>query len=179
MTNIIPSKIVAGDTLNFCRSLSDYPAADGYQISYKLVNAADVVEFSGADQAGGEWLFDIKPATTKDWQTGKFTWYEIATKGADRFTLANGQTEIKPDPTAAHDTRSYAQKMLDAIEAMLEKKATKDQQNYAINGRSLTRYSIEDLIALRDKFRAEVTQEKQRQDLENGLGTNKIIRTRF
>jgi len=179
MTNIIPSQIVAGDTLNFCRSLSDYQAADGYQISYKLVNTAAVIEFSGADQGGGEWLFDIKPSTTESWQSGKFTWYEIATKGPDRFTLASGNTEIKPDPTAAHDTRSYAQKMLDAVEALLQKKATKDQQNYAINGRSLTRYSVEDLIALRDKFKAEVAQEKQRQDLENGLGTNKIIRTRL
>ena len=49
------------------------------------------------------------------------------------------------------------QKVLDAIEAVLENRATLEQEQYQINNRSLKRRSSGELLKLRDHYRAELS----------------------
>jgi hypothetical protein len=72
---------------------------------------------------------------------------------------------VLPDPAsqgAGQDPRSHARKTLDAIEAVVEGRATKDQQAYTIGGRSLQRMPIKDLMYFRGVYRAEVYAEESR-----------------
>lgn len=76
-----------------------------------------------------------------------------------RTLIESGDLVVTPDPTAiedGQDLRSHAKKVLDAIEAVLEKRATKDQESHTIAGRSLSRTPIADLLMLRDRYRAEL-----------------------
>ena len=50
----------------------------------------------------------------------------------------------------------HNQKVVDAIQAVLEKKATKDQLSYSIEGRSVPSYSHDELYRLLIKYEARV-----------------------
>jgi hypothetical protein len=65
------------------------------------------------------------------------------------------------------------------VEAVLEKRATKDQEAYSIIGRSLTRTSIEELTKLRDSYRGKYVAEINRHRAKKGLGHRGRLLTRF
>jgi hypothetical protein len=69
--------------------------------------------------------------------------------------------------------------VLDAIEAIIEKRSTKDQDSYSIQGRSLGRTPIADLILLRDRYRAEWVREQRAERIRNGLGHSGVVKVRF
>lgn len=63
---------------------------------------------------------------------------------------------------------THATRMLTAIELLLEGKATADVAEYQINGRSLKRYSIPDLLKLRALYKKEVAAEARAEALADG-----------
>lgn len=73
--------------------------------------------------------------------------------------LERGLTVV-PANLSAGPIISHAQKVLDAIEAVLEKRATLDQQRYSIADRELVRTPIPELLLLRDRYRSEVRRER-------------------
>jgi hypothetical protein len=76
-----------------------------------------------------------------------------------------GIMEVLPDlaaVSAPYDARSDNEKALEAIEAVLGKRATLDQDRYKINNRELWRTPISDLLKLRDVYRAAVRRERAR-----------------
>ncbi|MNK29138.1 hypothetical protein D3C87_475260 [compost metagenome] len=103
----------------------------------------------------------VEAATTKDWTPGAYRWALRATRGADVVTIGAGAISVSPDIESMPDgdVRSYARRCLDAIEAVIEKRASIDQKRYVINNRELERTAISDLLKLRDVFRGEVKRE--------------------
>jgi hypothetical protein len=82
-----------------------------------------------------------------------------ATNGSEVQELEEGQLEIIADLAGAaegHDPRKHAEKVLAAIESVIESRASKDQMAYTINGRSLSRTPLADLLQLRATYRKEV-----------------------
>jgi hypothetical protein len=71
--------------------------------------------------------------------------------------------------SAGFDGSTHAQRTLAAIEAVLEKRATRDQEKYSINNRELSRTPISDLLLLRDRYKTQVRMElkAKRGDLFN------------
>ena len=61
---------------------------------------------------------------------------------------------------------------------MIQNRATKDQESYSIQGRSLARTPIADLIALRSQYKAELVREERAERIKNGLGHSGIIKVR-
>lgn len=75
---------------------------------------------------------------------------------------------------------TFAQQMLTKIEAMLLGKADNDVAKYEIAGRSLEKYSFEELQKLRRQYKGEVKAEQVAADLEAGLGNpSRKVLTRF
>ena len=72
--------------------------------------------------------------------------------------------------------KSHVQKTLEALEALIEGKATKDQQSYSINGRTITKMPITDLLKWRDKYKAEFRKE---QLAAEGKANNSTIKFYF
>lgn len=100
---------------------------------------------------------------TETWAPGLYNYAIRATRGGEVVELQRGQLEIMPDLAAmapGSDVRSAAQIALEAIEAVISKRATMDQERYRINNRELYRTPIKDLIALRDMYRGEVRRER-------------------
>ena len=97
------------------------------------------------------------------------------------YTVYTGNLDVAPDPAdTSYDARSHVKKTLDAINAVLESKASKDQEAWSTaDGRSLSRYSYEDLLKLKDKYDDLWNREKQKIDIAAGKGASKTPRVRF
>lgn len=112
---------------------------------------------------GAAHQFEALGTVTADWTAGTHWWAVRAESDGDLVELARGQIEILPDITAAEagfDGRSENEKALDAINAVLGKRATIDQERYRINNRELYRMSVKDLLKLRDHFVKLVARER-------------------
>jgi len=61
----------------------------------------------------------------------------------------------------------------------LQGRADSDVSSYSIQGRSLSKMAINDLLQWRDYYRREVKKEKRDSDIKNGRGTSATVKVRF
>lgn len=59
--------------------------------------------------------------------------------------------------------KTHAEKMLEAIESVLEGRVLDDYKSLKINNREITKHSFDELRRLRDYYRGEVARRKARQ----------------
>ncbi len=187
MTLSIPTKepetLRAGDTWKWRREdLADYPAPT-WTLTYRFKSPSSGFEITAA--ADGTY-FDITVAAsaTAAYPAGEYDYIGRVSSGTEKYTVATGRLTVTPDLAqneAANpfDTRSHARKVLEAIEAVIEKRATQDQEAYTINGRSLQRTPVAELLALRDRYRLEVTREDDAAALAAGRGDRRRTFVRF
>ena len=102
----------------------------------------------------------------------------------ERHTLAQGPLKLLPNLASGSliDARSHNRKMLDAIRAFQEKKATGEQMDIlksAFMGRSVERISTADLLNLEQQYQAKVTAEENVERIRQGLKTHNTLYTRF
>lgn len=172
-----PKQVTAGDTIKWRREdLAEYPASGGWGLSYALRNAAAQINLT-ATADGDAFGVTVAAATSATWAAGSYVWAAFVTKAGERYEVGRGQIDVRANLAAAgvYDGRTHAEKVLAAVEAVLEKRATKDQEELEIDGLSLKRTPLGDLIKLRERYRAEVAREVRQQ---NGGGSRRIL-TRF
>lgn len=156
-----PTNLHAGDSVAWSRDVPAYPAADGWALQYV---------FSGPDRhsvdaiSAAPYRVELSASDTASWAPGLYRWVALVIKGDARLTVASGRLQVDPNLVTAEpgDVRSHAQRMLDLIEAALEKRIPKDQQSYEIDGLRLDRIPIERLNALRLQYRREAQRERNR-----------------
>lgn len=173
-----PDLIVAGDTAKWLRSLDDYPATASWVLSYTLVSAANRYVFSAA-ASGADHLVTVPAATTATWAPGTYTWRAQVSKAGEVYTVGSGSLTIKPSFATATDGRSHARRTLEAIEAVIEGRATSEVSYYMIGGRQLRYIEPAQLLALRDRYRAEVAREDAAQRAAAGLPDKRRVFVRF
>lgn len=155
----IPQQLRAGDTVRWRRELSDYPADDGWILKYKLVGPTTAYSVT-AEADGSAYAITIPATDSAAYVAGSYRAQEYVEKGGERYTLSAVNLQVLPDlTTASSGYRTHARKMLDAIEAWLERKAP-TAAAVEIAGRKLQNYPLADLLALRDKYRAEIRAEQ-------------------
>ncbi len=168
-----PDAFTAGDTVQWLRAVSDYPPEDEWVLTYAFVSAVDFFTVTGTDNGDGRHLLVIDAATSAGIAPATYSWSGSVSQGAERFTVGKGTTEVARDLLAAQapvDGRTHARKVLDSIEAVLEGTATTDQASYAIDGVSISRMPIPDLLTLRDRYRVDVARQEAADRLRKGLG---------
>ena len=65
------------------------------------------------------------------------------------------------------------------IDSILSGRADGDVASYSINGRSLTKLSIDDLMTWRDRYQALHNREVRKERALNGKGTGSTVVARF
>lgn len=173
-----PSELRAGMTWEWDRNdLSDFPAPT-WTLKYwfKRMGGTDKFSITAAANGSGHRV-DVAPATTASYVADDYTWVAVAGDGTDSHEVDRGTLKILPryDQDQALDDRTHAKKVLEAIEAVIESRATKDQEEYTIHGRSLKRTPLKDLLALRDEYRAEVRAEQLEENARNGKEGGKLV----
>jgi len=135
-----------------------------------------------ATETTDDYIIEIPSATTAAYTNGDYHWYAFITRTSDseRIAVDDGYAKIEIDFTDTNaDHRSHAKKVLDAIEATIEGRASQDQMSYSIAGRSLARMSIDDLMTFRNRYRAEYNEELKRWRVKNKQDTGNTIKVRF
>lgn len=180
-----PASVIAGDRLAWKRTDlgSDYPPAS-YTLSYTARRQSDGTDSIAitASADGSDYVVEVGQATTAVYEVGDYRWQAYLTRDADseRVTIDYGTWEVVADrATSTSDPRSHAEIVLDAVEAVIEGRATKDQENYSISGRSLVRTPIGDLLRLRQVYRAEVRSGQSADAVRNGKRDGSLVRMRF
>lgn len=167
--------LIAGDALDFKTSPPNYPASDGWTLTYRLIpqSSGTPIEFV-ATADGDDYLIEVSSSTTATWAAGPYSWASAVSKSGERFTVDDGSITIKADPFAVSslDNRSHARKMLDAIEAALESRASSSQLELL----ELTIYSRSSkrdptvLMKARSQYMAEVARENAALGIRPGTG---------
>ena len=179
-----PAELIAGDRWAWNREDlgSDYPPAS-YALSYsaRLESVGTEIEIT-ASESGSDYIVEVAAATTAAYTAGIYHWqaYITRTSDSERVTVDSGTFEVIADrDSASTDPRSHVKVTLDAIEAVIESRATKDQESYSINNRSLSRTPLKDLIMLRDKYAGLYAKEIRAERIADGQGHSGRVLVRF
>lgn len=178
---IEPTAPRAGDSWQWTRALPDYPASS-WTLTYTAWNATaafSLVATAAAD--GSTHSIRATPAATAAHSAGRYDWVARVSDGTDTFTVATGIWRILPAVGSAQDSRSHARKMLDAINALLEGRASDGDLDVVRTGIGdhATQYDPAALIKLRQQYAAAVASEDSAAALARGDQSGRIIRTRF
>tara|TARA_X000001382_G_scaffold21909_1_gene13322 strand:+ start:463 stop:1050 length:588 start_codon:yes stop_codon:yes gene_type:complete len=180
-----PLSLVVGDFIQWKRSdlTTDYPT-DEYTATYVARvtgGGASEIQIAGT-VSGGAYLFAANSTSTASYNAGYYHWQLEIVRDSDsnRIVVDRGAFDILVDLDANNaDPRIHAEKMLTKIESLLEGRADSDVSNYAIQGRSLTKLSIDELIKWRDYYNAEVSAMKRNEQIHLGRKTSATVKVRF
>lgn len=152
-----PIELLAGDTYKFLKTLSDYSIADGWALKYRMVVGATTLAKTASDNGDGNWLVTIDKADLAgilaDTTARLYGWVE---KAGERWSVYDDYVRVKPNLETANATqlKTHEVRTLEAIEAVIEERATADLEQYTLNGRSVTKVPIEQLLKWRGTYRA-------------------------
>jgi hypothetical protein len=170
-----PAEIIAGDTLKWTREdlATDYPLA-GYSLTYALIRTGGTPITITASEGADKYTVTVPAATTGAWTPGVYRWaaYITDTATSERAQVDSGTITVRANlasPAAGYDPRSHARRVLDAIEGVLEGRASKAHLETTLaDGRSVKNIPHADLIKARQTYVAEVKREERAERLANG-----------
>lgn len=178
-----PTQARAGDTWGWTRTLADWPAGD-WALTYTLVNAASRIQFTAAAD-GTAHRVSLAAATTAAYAEGRYDWVAHVSDGVDRHQVGAGALVVLPDLAAAgvtaHDGRSHARRMLEAIESLLEGRALSGDLDLvrAAHGELSAERDLRTLLQLRAQYAAAVTQEDAARRIARGERDPRLLQVRF
>lgn len=181
-----PTSAVIGTLVQWKRAdLSDVYAPATYDLIYniRLKNGAGVDKTITATTANdGSFLVSLTSNITTTMVAGDYYWQAFIVRKSDsaKIAVSTGELSLKAnlDQNGA-DIRSHAVVMVEKIESLLQGRADKDVSSYSIQGRSLAKMSIVDLMTWRDYYRKEVAKEKQDAAIAAGKSSGTTIKVRF
>ena len=179
-----PTEIWANVSSQWNRSLSDFPASAGWQLSYTLTaptGGAIALAWAAEVTASGD-EFAINCPASKT--------VSVVAAGPGRL---QGKISKATDSAIIYDAAitwrivgglSYAQTILAAVDAMLLGNASREERQLSITQPSGTSKALElcsktDLLALREYWRAILAAETDAERAAHGLGSRRIIRNRY
>lgn len=158
-----PAKLRAGETLQFVKSLSDYPATSNWNINYSFRGQSSTkIDFSST-ASGKDHSVNIAFATTAAWLPGIYSGVGVVTDGTTAKVIWTGQLEILPNLAAMDggiDTRTPNRIALDNVRAALAGRASSTVMKSEVEGTTLERISHGDLIKLESYLAVKVRNEE-------------------
>lgn len=176
-----PDTITAGDLITWKISHGDYPAGDGWALSYALTSATALISITSS-ASGDDHLVSVAAATSAAWVAGTYAIQGYVTDGSARHLVYKGDIKILPDLAAASgglDNRSHAKQMLDLVEATLVALAAGTMRSTSILGTTYTRKDEGALVDLRNRYRVEYQQEQNSERMARGKSNKNRILMKF
>jgi hypothetical protein len=158
--SVVPKQLVAGDTWRWTREYADY-AAPTWTVTFYFENQDNSFSQAASGSSTTHSL-TIAAGTTATRQAGRYRVSARATDGSVSETVESVWVDVLPNPAASgnRDTRTWARRVLDALEATIEGRASSDQLAVTISGRSISRIPFEELVKQCDYFRNKVKAEE-------------------
>ena len=171
-----PASLRAGDFITWTKSLGDFPANQGWALTYTLINRTTKLTVT-AVASGADFLVSIPASTTTGYAVGQYQWMARVSKATEIYTVDQGLLTVLPNLAALTtlDFRSHARTMLEAIEAAYEGRASRIQLEMEINGRRVRELTPADLILWRNFYKSEVAKEDKAETFARlGINTRRI-----
>ena len=133
-------------------------------------------------ESGTEYTFTLDNSNTANYTAGDYFWVlkVLQTSDSETLVIDSGKITVKDNFFATTgDTRSHAKLMLEKIESILEGRADADVSSYSIQGRSLSKISIAELLQWRDYYKAEYQKEVARFRTGNKEGSGRVVKVQF
>ncbi|VUX47799.1 hypothetical protein DF3PA_70120 [Candidatus Defluviicoccus seviourii] len=95
--------------------------------------------------------------------TGEYRIYVYGLEGDFRYLIDEGRLSVSPNPDDlddSYDVRSQNERILDAINSVLEGRASRVEASYSIDGKALTLMSIGELLRAQQIFKSRVASER-------------------
>jgi hypothetical protein len=180
-----PLKIVVGDFIQWKKTAlaETYPPAS-YSAEYvaRVASGQSGEIKLAAIERTDYYLFQATSAVSAAFEVGYYHWQlEVTqTSSGNRIVVARGEFEAIADlDNNGADPRSNSEIMLAKIESLLIGRADKDVSSYSIQGRSISKMTISDLLLWRDYYRKEVAKERRDNDISLGKATKTTMKVRF
>jgi membrane-associated protease RseP (regulator of RpoE activity) len=182
--SVIPVSFRAGDRVVWIEE--DAPATATAATAYLRTNAAAGLTLAGVAVTGG-WEFTISSAASAALAVADWTCQITATVSAEQQTVRVASFKVLRSlvytgSPAALDLRTQAQIDLDSVEVAI-RSLTSGAQEYWIGtgngGRRVRRADLEQLIAWRDRLKAQVAAEQRAEDAANGRNSERSVFVRF
>ena len=173
----MPDAVIAGDTLKVASEeiFAAFPAGSGYAVSWIFTPMSGGTPVSvAATSTGSAWLVLVSAAITASWAKGQMGFAVRASKAGEIVTVERGVFSVAANPaTADLDQRTHAAKVLDALEAAIEGRASRtDLEIQFEDGRRVKSMSHGELLKMRDAYAAKVRTEQRK---AAGLGAPRIL----
>lgn len=174
-----PSRLNAGYRWAWTRSdITSVYSTDLYTLNYDLLSVATgTVRRFVAGKVDGAHVIELTKTET-DIDAGEYRWQAIIVRDSDsaEVLVDEGTVEVVE---RLGETSSHAYKVLMAIRATIEGIATREQQSYSIAGRTLSRYTPEDLMKLEKEYSRRWKMEKDKIDKLNGKKVNNTVKIKM
>jgi hypothetical protein len=174
----LPDRITAGLTFQATVVSREYPAPDWAMLA--IIRGPQAINLNSTPN-GADHVFSADAITTNSWAAGDY-WYSLrAIQGTAVMEAGSGRITVLPnmaDVTGVYDGRSQAEIALAAIDAVMAKRATLDQQRYTINNRELWRTPMADLLKLRAYYATQVARERAKAKGRSRFGRPIIVKFR-
>lgn len=168
--------ITAGMTAVWRIYLSDYLPADNWTLKYTLKKSGTAaIEISSSQDPDypSYHKINVAPATTANYAAGQYYYqaYVENSSTSAKHIVENGVIEVHPDfasSATSYDPRSHAQICLDAIESVLEGRATKNQLDVQVGDKQIRYLKHTELLEMRTYYQDLVEAERIEDALNNG-----------
>ncbi len=182
-----PREFSTGETPKWTKSFDGYPASEGWTLDYHFRGAGAGFDVA-ATADGDDFIVAVPTAATDALTAGNYFWQAWINKDGEKYQVGEGSVTVKQGfaavaPGTTVDNRSQAKKILDAIDATIEGRATTDQQQYQISGgggyRMLMKIPITELVTLRKYYAGIYAREQRRARLRRGGTLFSTVKVRF
>jgi len=169
----IPESFRAGTTVEYTRTLSDYPAGDGWTLTLHLAGVAVTSVEAVAD--GDSFVVTIPATKTAALGPGLYSWIERVELVDVVEDAGSGRVKIERDlaKAAAGDEQSWIERAVVVLRAHLEGRLEAGMQSYAIAGRQVAKIPIKEAAELLTMFESRLAR------LENPDDVGRTILVRF
>lgn len=168
-----PTKLTAGDTWSWTRTGGDYPASEGWVLTYYLSLPGGTVKTLTTSSSGSDFTATVTAADSALYSPGLWVWTARVEKGGEAYTVETGRLRVMPNPATAAALQTHAEKCLIVIETALEKCLGDAFVEYEIDGVRFKKNRTE-LLSLRTFYREEVRQERTIQAGKSPIRTIKV-----
>jgi len=183
----VPETLTVGDRWAWKREdiATDYAPAD-YTLTYSfrlLSSTATEIALASSviSETSTAYVIEVPSSTTAGYTKGDYSYQEYITNGSSqRVVVSSGYLSITPNLDAdGADPRSHARIVMDALQAMLENRASIDQSSMSVAGRSLSRMTPQEIRDWYEYYRHKVNLEVKKDRISKGLSTGSLIKARF
>lgn len=167
-----PRRLVAGDSWQWDKSISEFPAGDGWKLGYAFrgPSSAEFATVWNTDVVADGDAFQIRIAKTKtNLARGRYilTAY-VENAGGEHFTVLDERGEplqvevdVLPNPATAVAAASDDEALLVQIEAAVLAVSSSGYQSATVNGRTVTYADLADLQKQLGEVRARVARARR------------------